>query len=253
MKVCVLYSGGKDSTFALWCALHQGWEIKRLLTVQSQSKDSWMFHCPAVRWTHLQAEAMGIPLEVVQTAGKKEEELGDLSEGLWELKRRDGIEGVVSGAVASEYQKTRIDHICEELSLRSFAPLWRKEPRTLLTEEVGAGFDIMITACMALGLDESWLGRRLDEQAVDDLEVLSRKYGIHLAFEGGEAETFVVDGPIFRKRVKPTRSRKIWERDSGYLLIESAELEGKGSPLESEVRGGRELGSIRRVDYQLST
>jgi ABC transporter with metal-binding/Fe-S-binding domain ATP-binding protein len=224
VKVVSLFSGGKDSTYALWYAQMQGWDITRLVTVFPENRDSWMFHFPALKWTSLQAEAIGIPQEKIVTKGVKEEELEDLANGLKDVKGALGVEAVVSGAVASEYQRTRVDNVCERLGLRSFAPLWHKKQQQLVREEVEAGFEIIITACNAMGLDEKWLGKTLGPKEVDDLVKLSKKYGLSIAFEGGEAETFTLNGPIFRKRLTVAKSTAHWRGDSGYIELNDVRL-----------------------------
>ncbi|MGA3405281.1 MAG: diphthine--ammonia ligase [Candidatus Bathyarchaeia archaeon] len=224
MKVASLFSGGKDSAFALWCAQMQGWDVVTLVTVISESSESWMFHYPATEWTTLQSEAMRIPRTVIRTKGVKEEELSDLVAGLRGLIKTTGIEGIVSGAVASEYQRTRLDNVCEELGMRSFAPLWHKNQQQLVREQIESGFEIIITACNALGLTRSWLGRRLDIVNFQELVQLSQKYGLSVAFEGGEAETFVLGAPMFNGRIQVARSVPHWRNESGYLELEELRL-----------------------------
>ncbi len=221
----MLFSGGKDSTFALWCAQMQGWDIETLVTVFPESQESWMFHYPALKWTKLQAQAMELPQTVIPTKGEKEEELADLSAGLQKLKKATGIDTVISGAVASEYQKTRIDNICDELDLKSIAPLWHKNQEQLVAEQIASGFEIILTACNALGLDEEWLGKRLAQSDVPKLAKLREKYGLSVAFEGGEAETFVLAAPMFKKPLRVIRSAPIWSRDSGHLELEGVRLD----------------------------
>ncbi len=225
MKVVSLFSGGKDSTYALWYAQMQGWDVERLVTVFPETQDSWMFHYPAVKWTGLQAEAIGIPQIHVPTAGVKEEELGDLGGELEKLKESLEIEGIVSGAIASEYQRTRLDNLCERLGLRSFAPLWHKNEEQLVRDEIEAGFEIIVTACSALGLDEKWLGQTLSLKELKELLQLRRKYGLSVAFEGGEAETFTLAGPVFKKRLLVTKSAPHWAGQSGYLELEDVRLD----------------------------
>ena len=227
LRACVLFSGGKDSVFALWCAIHQGYEIACLLTIFPQRSDSWMFHYPDIEWTRLQAEAVGIPQVTAKASGVKEEELGAMKEALLELKRTHGIDCVVTGAIASEYQKWRIEAICYELELRSVAPLWRKNPEQLLTEQVEMGFEFILTACMAMGLGPDWLGRVIDSRAIDELESISKRYGISLVFEGGEAETYVINAPMFTKRISIAEAHPIWKGDSGSLDIIRASLHDK--------------------------
>ena len=224
MKVVSLFSGGKDSAFALWCAQAQGWDVESLVTVFPESKDSWMFHFPGIRWTKLQAEAIGIPHTTIHTKGEKETELEDLSNGLEKLKS-SGIEGIVSGAIASEYQKTRLDNLCERLGLKSYAPLWHKNQEQLVREQIESGFEIIVTACNALGLDAKWLGRKLGTKELEALVKLKKRYGLNVALEGGEAETFVLRAPMFKRRLTVVRSTPHWHGESGYLDLEEIRLE----------------------------
>jgi diphthine-ammonia ligase len=221
----VLFSGGKDSTFALWCAIHQAHDVACLLTMVPERRDSWMFHHPAVEWTGLQAKALGFPVVTAKTSGVKEEELTALRQSLSEFVSSLGIECVVTGAIASEYQRSRIDRICDELGIQAIAPLWGKSPKRLLREEIEMGFEFVLTACMAMGLNQSWLGRVIDMDALKELENISQRHGINLAFEGGEAETFVTDAPIFSKRIRIVEAEPIWKGDSGYLRIVRAEFD----------------------------
>ena len=225
MKVASLFSGGKDSTFALWCAQMQGWDIVALVTVYPESKDSWMFHFPAIKWTRLQAEAIGIPHVVIETKGEKESELTDLSKGLKQMRKSSGIEGMVSGAITSEYQRTRLDNVCESLGLRSFAPLWHKDQQQLVKEQIESGFEIIITSCNALGLGSEWLGRKLGVEELEELVKLSKRYGLNVALEGGEAETFVLRAPVFSGRLTIVRSVPHWRGESGYLELQDVHLE----------------------------
>lgn len=227
LRTCVLFSGGKDSTFALWCAIHQAHDVVCLLTILPERKDSWMFHHPAVEWTHLQAEALGIPQVTSKASGVKEEELAALRNSLEALMTSHQIACVVTGAIASEYQRSRIDRICDQLGLRVEAPLWKIEPELLLREQIGMGFKFLLTASMAMGLGSDWLGRTIDDKALDELRRLRAEYGINLAFEGGEAESFVTDAPIFSKMIRILESEPVWNGDSGYLRIVRADLAEK--------------------------
>lgn len=221
----MLFSGGKDSTFALWYAQMQGWDITTLVTVLPESNESWMFHYPAIKWTSLQAQAIGLPQMTIPTKGDKETELDDLTAGLDAISDSSRIDGIVSGALASEYQRTRLDNICEHLGLRSFAPLWHKNQQQLVKEQVESGFEIIVTACAAQGLDADWLGRKLGERELDELSALHGLYSLNVAFEGGEAETFVTGGPMFKQRLRIIRSTRHWFGDSGYLDLEEVQLQ----------------------------
>jgi len=226
MKAAVLFSGGKDSTMAVYKAIEEDYDVEYLVSMLSDNPESYMFHVPNIHITDLSSEAMGIPLIKAKTHGVKEKELDDLKRVLNKLKDR-GVEAIFAGALASEYQKSRIDQLCSDLGLMSNAPLWHIDPKEYMEEIIDSGFEVIIISVSAEGLDESWLGRRIDNQLLEEIIILNSKYGMHMAFEGGEAETLVLDCPIFKKRIKIIEASNVWDRDSGYLLITKAELENK--------------------------
>jgi predicted ATP pyrophosphatase (TIGR00289 family) len=223
MRLAVLTSGGKDSFFAFYVMASQGFDIRYLLSVVPETKESYMFHRPTIGLLKLQSEATGIELLTKNTLGKKEKELKDLKDILSSVK----IEGAVAGAVASEYQKQRIDVICEDLGLKSFVPIWHKDPKLLLMEMIDANFEVVITSVNAEGLDESWLGRKIDEKCVHDLISLNEKYGLHVSGEGGEYETLVLDMPLFNKKLEILKAKKEWDGCSGAYIVEKARLVDK--------------------------
>ncbi len=223
MRVAALVSGGKDSALAVHRALKMGYEVKFLVTMLPQREDSWMFHFPNAHLTDLFAKAAEIPLVRTETSGIKEEELQDLKNLLATLD----VEGVVSGAISSKYQKRRIDRVCRELNLKSMAPLWQEDSLSLLKEIISLNFEVMIVGVYAYGFDQSWLGRRVDSTVLQALSELHKKHQISLVGEGGEYETFVLDAPFFKKRISLIRVERIWKNDMGYLLAKKAKLTDK--------------------------
>lgn len=226
MKAAVLFSGGKDSTMAIYKAIEEGYSVEYLVSMISDNPESYMFHVPNIHITELSSEAMEIPLIKAKTHGVKEEELDYLKAVLKDLKKK-GVEAIFAGALASEYQKSRIDKLCDDIGLISKAPLWHVDPKEYMDEIINLGFEVIIISVSAEGLDESWLGRKVDNKLLDEIISLHNKYGMHMAFEGGEAETLVLDCPIFKKHIKILESSNVWDRDNGYLLITKAELEKK--------------------------
>lgn len=221
MKVAALFSGGKDSVFSVYIAMQHGWDVTHLVTVLPENKDSWMFHSINIHLTDKLAEAMGVPLVKRITIGKKEEELEDLKNILSGLD----IDGVISGAIASEYQRTRIEKICYELGIKSFTPIWHKDQELILRDQISAGFKIIVVGIFAQGFDKTWLGKTIDESCIDELVKLQEKYGINIAGEGGEFETLVLDGPLFKKKLVLDEVSKKWKRDSGVFKVKKAHLE----------------------------
>lgn len=226
MDVAILFSGGKDSTMAVYAALNNGENVKYLLSMKSRNDESYMFHVPNIHVTDLLAEAMDIPIMTAVTDGVKEEELKDLKIAFENLKSL-GIEAIYTGALYSTYQKSRIEKLGREVGLEIISPYWHVDELEYMREIVSLGFEIIISGVAAWGLDESWLGKTIDGEVIDELVKLNEKYQVDIAFEGGEAETLAIDGPIFKKRLKILKDKKIWNRDSGVYIIEEAVLEDK--------------------------
>lgn len=223
MISAVLFSGGKDSMMACYEAIKNGDDIAYLLSMKSENDESYMFHVPNIHLTDLIAEAIDIPIIKAKTHGIKEKELDDLKDSLSFLKD-NGVEAIYTGALFSVYQKSRIDKICEELGLKSIAPLWHVNEEEYMNRIIDLGFEIIISGVFAYGLDESWLGKKIDKNAIEDLKAINEKYGINIAFEGGEAETLAIDGPIFKKKIKIEEAEVIWNVDNGIYNIKKASL-----------------------------
>ncbi|MFH1182591.1 MAG: diphthine--ammonia ligase [Candidatus Woesearchaeota archaeon] len=225
MNLASLFSGGKDSTFALYWALKNGHKVSCLITLIPERSDSYMFQVPNVELTTYHSEALGIPLLQGKTSGIKEEELEDLKKIIALAKEKYKIEGVVAGALASDYQKSRVEKICKDLQLKCFSPYWHYDVEKYLGEIIAAGFKVIITSISAEGLTEELLGKELSPELLEKLKAISGKTKFHLGFEGGEAETMVLDGPIFRKRIEIVEAEKVMEsRNSGWLKIRKLEL-----------------------------
>ncbi len=225
MANACLYSGGKDSTLALHKAVDMGIVVDLLITMLPKRGDSYMFHYPNLQFTKLQAEALGIRQVFAETSGEKEKELEDLEMAL----KENGVDALVTGATSSRYQFDRIGRIADKLGIDNIAPLWRIEPLEEL-REIASKFDAIITSVSAEGLDETFLGKRIDDLMVDRLMEASKKYKINPVFEGGEAESFVLDAPLFRKRIEIASARKEWNGVRGTYIIESAKLLEKNYP-----------------------
>jgi len=229
-----LFSGGKDSSWALYRALENDYPVERLVTVHPEG-DSYMYHVPATRLASLAAESIGIELvegepddfgadDVPDSGEQGDAELEPLEAALREIDAEVGVTGVTAGAVESEYQTSRIEAMAERLEANLFAPLWQENPRDLADAMLDAGFEIRIIRVAAYGLDESWLGRTLDADALDELEELNDEYGVHILGEGGEFETLVVDGPHMDRRIELEYSTE-WDGTRGTIVVEDAWLE----------------------------
>jgi diphthine-ammonia ligase len=222
----VLFSGGKDSTFACYRSMKNN-TVACLITLFSENEDSYMFHTPNIRRTGLQAEAMGFPLLSWPTRGQKEEELEDLKVAIAAAREKYGIDGIVTGAIESVYQAARVQRICRDLDLWCFNPLWQINQVEYLRLLLSEGFKIIISGVFAYPFDESWVGATITEEMIQKLEQLQKRYKINPSGEGGELETFVLDGPLFKKRIEILKASRTYENYRGHFIIEDVRLADK--------------------------
>ena len=224
MKISALISGGKDSLYSTYLA-NKEHEISVLVAMKSKNPESYMFHVPGIDIVKLQAESMNIPLIFKETDGIKEKELEDLKQALIEAKEKYNIKGVVSGAIFSEYQKSRIDKLCKELELKSITPIWKIKTDKLWNDIIEAGFEIIIIAVAAGDLTKEWLGKKIDKEIIEKL----LKLEISPIGEGGEFETLVLNCPMFKQKIEIIDSEIKWDNktSSGELIIKEAKLETK--------------------------
>lgn len=228
LKLGVLFSSGKDSNYATYIMKKQNYDISCLITLKSENPDSYMFQSVGVDMAKLQSQALDIPLLIQETKGVKEEELKDLHTVLAKAKQEYNIDGVVTGAMFSVYQRDRIEKMCDSIGLKIFSPLWHKTQEVEMRELLQLGFKVILVKIAADGLDVSWLGRKISQEMLLDLQKLHEKNKINVAFEGGEAESVVLDSPLYKKRIQIIETEKIMDSScSGYLLIKKAKLVDK--------------------------
>lgn len=211
MKAVALFSGGKDSFLSALIAMEQGLDVQYCITIDPEEY-SMMFHYPNTSYADLAAQLLGVTVRHV-----REENFRNSLEKC----REEGIEAVVSGAIASEYQKTRIEHICTDLGLISYTPLWRKDQLIILNKVVESGMTAVIVSVSAEGLLESDLGSRINSAFISRMLALNESIRINLAGEGGEYESFVTSltghGSIIIDSFEKT-----WKGSGGYLTIKHA-------------------------------
>ncbi|MBL7001450.1 MAG: diphthine--ammonia ligase [Nitrosopumilus sp.] len=225
MKLGSLFSGGKDSTYAIHMAQKQGHEVTCLLSVFTKSEESHLLHHPNLQWTKLQSESMKIPqLTIHSDSDETDDELIALENLLQNAKEKFHIEGLVHGGIKSQFQKEKFETLCSKLELIAVAPLWNTEPEQYMNDLLDSNFDFIMITVSSDGLDDTWLGKQISKSDIDTLRQLSEKFGFNLNFEGGEAETFVINCPLFLNSIKIKESKKIWDGYRGRFEIVDAEL-----------------------------
>jgi ABC transporter with metal-binding/Fe-S-binding domain ATP-binding protein len=225
MNLAALFSGGKDSTFSIYDAQNHGHIVKCLVTILASSEDSHLLHHPNVRLTSLQAQSMKIPqITIAAKSSDTKAELENLKEALTIAKKEYSIEGILHGGILSEFQKTQFEGMAKDLGLQVVSPLWQKNQTQYMRLLLDSGFEFIITSVSTDGLDKSWLGKKITKDDLTKLEQLSEKYKFNLSFEGGEAETFVVDCPLFSNSIEIQDSSIFWDGYRGRFEIVRAKI-----------------------------
>jgi ABC transporter with metal-binding/Fe-S-binding domain ATP-binding protein len=221
LRALVLSSGGKDSILALHKAREQGSKIIGIVTMLPEDPESMLYHTHNVK--HVKSIAESIGLNWYGFEAKKEEEEKALERALKNLN----AELLITGGIASNYQKDIFDRIAESANMKHLAPLWNMKPYDVLKEIISMKMDAIIVAVAAYGLGENWLGRHLTKESVDELLRLSEKYRFNPVGEGGDFDSFALDAPLYKKRLVPLRILSRWEKDSGALEIQELIMEDK--------------------------
>jgi asparagine synthase (glutamine-hydrolysing) len=201
MKLGVLFSGGKDSCYSALIAKREGYFLGCLISVVSKNQDSFMFHTPAINLVKKQAQLMKIPIILQETAGEREKEIVDLERAIKLAVKKYKIKGIVTGAVGSVYQASRIQGICNKLGLECFNPLWQKDQIELLEELLNNKFEIILSGIAAYPLDKKWVGRKINTSFIQEMRKMQDKYKINPAGEGGEFESLVLGCPLFKRKL----------------------------------------------------
>ena len=225
MKLACLFSGGKDSTYAIHLAKKQGHDVVCLLSIFPKSEESHLLHHPNLKWTRLQSESMKIPqLTIYSNSDETVDELIVMEKLLQNAKDEFKIEGLVHGGIKSKFQKEKFESLCVKLNLISLAPLWNTEPKKYMNDLLDSNFHFLMITVSSDGLDEEWLGKLILKSDIEILNNLSEKFGFNLNFEGGESETFVLDCPLFSNPIQINQFAKNWDGYRGRFEIVDAEL-----------------------------
>jgi diphthine-ammonia ligase len=220
LRLAALYSGGKDSTFSIFKIRELGHEVVCLIAMNPSAEDSLLFHYPNIGLTHYLAEAMQIPLTIFAVNKEsKEGEFQALEQAIIRVKSDYDIQGLVHGAISSRFQNELFRRICSDNQLVMLTPLWNAVPLQYMYGLLSEKFDIKIVSVSAMGLGKDWLGKSLDTNSLSLLESLSKKHGFDLAFEGGDAETLVVNCPLFTKKLDIKKAVVHWDGQRGIFEI----------------------------------
>tara|TARA_B100002052_G_scaffold236028_1_gene219423 strand:- start:704 stop:1393 length:690 start_codon:yes stop_codon:yes gene_type:complete len=227
----------------------QGWKVEGLITIHITNDDSMMFQIPNTSIAGLQAHSMGVPWLPILSDGRQEEEISDLENGIKGLTNVNyaferivldteviefpdnlllqlanlEIDALVVGALRSDYQKTRIERMCEKLGLISYCPLWHHNAEEHMHSLIDHGFDVRIVSVSTDGLGKEWLGQKITQDSLEELTRIAAKYRFNLDGEGGEFETIVVDAPHMSQPIDVS-GHSNWKGNRGTWILESARI-----------------------------
>ena len=221
LNSAVLFSGGKDSGLALLYAKKYT-NVKCLIIMQSKNVESYMFHTPNIRWAEKQAKATGLPYIIQITDGEKEKELQDLKQAIKIAKQKYKVQAIVTGAIESVYQASRVQTITNDLKMECFNPLWQKDQIEVLEEIIREKFEVIIIGTFGYGMDKL-IGRKIDKQFILDVTKLKDTLKINPAGEGGEFESFLLNAPHYKKQLTII-DKDIVKDTTGGIVLDIKEL-----------------------------
>ncbi|KAF8607959.1 hypothetical protein BDV93DRAFT_467629 [Ceratobasidium sp. AG-I] len=261
MKFVALLSGGKDSCYNIVHCNAYGHELVAAASLRpppGQGEiDSFMYQTVGQDAIELVARALGVPLFRRTINGSAVEQGGDYGDREGKVDRKtegvDGdetedmyallsevksahpeIQGVSVGAILSNYQRVRVDHVCQRLSLTPLCYLWQRDQRDLMAEMIAAGVEAILIKVAGIGLQEKHLGKTL-AQMEPMFHKLHDLYGAHICGEGGEYETLTLDCPAFKQRISIKETKTIVHSDHAFATV--AYLEVKDAVLEDKPEG----------------
>ncbi|WP_410210603.1 diphthine--ammonia ligase [Aquirhabdus sp.] len=203
-KALMCWSGGKDSAMALHRA-SQDFEVVTLMTTLNVEFKRISMHGVREELLDAQADAIGLPLiKVWGSTGSNQEYEKQMTNALNQAKAI-GVTHVIFGDIFLQDLREYRERQLAKVGLIAEFPLWQSNTTKLIQEFVTQGFQT-ITCCINDGyLDESWAGREIDTQFIQDLPPIVDPCG-----ENGEYHTFCFAGPIFHQPIRFTRGEVIY-------------------------------------------
>ena len=220
MKLAAFFSGGKDSCYAIYKAKKLGHTIESLITIIPYSDESHLLHFHNIKKTKLQAKSMNMHQIIgIPSSNNTNDEILVLKKLIKNTIKDFKIEGIIHGGILSEFQKSSFELLCNYFNLKLISPLWHENASVYMKNLLDDNFRFIICSVSTNGLDDTWLGKEITYENLKILEKLSKKFKFNLNFEGGEAETFVINCPNFQNPLKIIKSKKNWDGYRGRFEI----------------------------------
>src|SRR3989338_2459772 len=229
MDVAILYSGGKDSTFAIQHANDRGWNIKYLISVKPTRKDCFLFHFATVEQTKELAKMLDIPHFYVKCSVADPVKEADIVRKVVESNQKKmKVDAVVLGGTGlQETQLKSIQNALRPFNIDVFASHAGEEHDLVMGQMLDRGYEIIITQIASDGLKD-WLGKKITSDNFAQLKKDSIKYGFHIGFEGGYADTLVTNCPLFEKQMVVDEMSLFFEDNyCGHVVIDKYHMQKK--------------------------
>lgn len=215
MKKAVLsWSGGKDSMLTLRELQRSGkYEVGTLLTTITEGYNRISMHGVRTLLLEKQAESLRIRLHKVYIPNDANNETYEknMIDALAMYPALD-VKEIAFGDVYLEDVKEYREKLIGRTRLASVYPIWKRDTKELISEFIDEGYKAVTVCIDTKKLPDSFLGRDLDNDFINDLPA-----GVDPCGENGEYHTFVYDGPGFREPVKFETGEKVQRGEFGFV------------------------------------
>jgi uncharacterized protein (TIGR00290 family) len=200
MKTAIGFSGGKDSTLALYKIQQDpSYEVDSLFVTLTEGYDRVSIHGVRHELLKQQAEALGIPLrEVWIPEGCTNEVYQDRMQKAVSDMRADGVTHIVFGDIHLADVREYREKMMDGTGIEPIFPLWGRPVGEISLGFIDLGFQTVITCVDMDQIDRSFAGRVYDESFIKDYPAGSRD----VCGENGEFHSFVFNGPNFKTPIK---------------------------------------------------
>lgn len=226
-KIALSWSGGKDGCMVLDLLVKKGYEVACLVTTVPVEIGRTFGHGEKTELIKLQGEALSIPVHFIECTFKGYTD--SFVEALKEIKANHGISGIAFGDLYMDAHRDWGEKTAESAGVEAIYPLWMKEEEApeALEAFVNSGYKAIVIRVRQDTLDQSWLGRQVDESFLKDI----LRENVCPMGEAGEYHTFVFDGPLFKQKIQVCKGKIIEHEHSYRLELENGELIRKAEVL----------------------
>ncbi len=202
------WSGGKDSSLALYHVLKEKkHDISCLMTTVNSKFNRISMHGVRKELLYEQGKSIGLPIKEIRLPEMPSMSEYDqiMTKVMNELKD-DGITHSIFGDIFLEDLKKYRENRLQEVGLKGYFPLWKRDTTELLHEFIDLGFKTIVVCVKSELLGKEFAGRIIDKDFLKDLPKNVDPCG-----ENGEFHTFVFDGPIFKKPIDFVIGEKVFK------------------------------------------